>query len=154
MLGVASIPMFILYSFCQVTIQSRNEKGVSTAPPTVAYGFSGEAVPTVVPPVPTVLSSTPRGANLQWQAITAAEEPQVQGYFRGYRVEWCFANLTGTECEINKRFQVNQLIVCSTCATKFDSSKLKQKCIENVSHKSNYSCSVVSQARATAKLRF
>ncbi|THD28052.1 Neuroglian [Fasciola hepatica] len=88
-----------------VTIQSRNEKGVSTAPPTVAYGFSGEAVPTVVPPSPTILSPTSRGANLQWQAITAAQEPQVQGYFRGYRVEWCLSGLTTTDCETNKRFQ-------------------------------------------------
>ncbi|VDP80263.1 unnamed protein product [Echinostoma caproni] len=95
------------YKEFMVTIQSLNEKGVSTAPPTLAYGFSGEAVPTIVPPVPTVLAATARGAQLQWQTISAAQEAQVQGYFRGYRVEWCLASLTTTECETNKRFQAS-----------------------------------------------
>ncbi|KAF8568840.1 hypothetical protein P879_04178 [Paragonimus westermani] len=89
----------------RVTIQSRNEKGVSTAQPTVALGYSGEAVPTITPPVPVVVNATPRGAVLRWQAISAAELPQVNGYFRGYRIEWCNATLDTAQCEAQFRFQ-------------------------------------------------
>ncbi|KAF5394306.1 hypothetical protein PHET_11868 [Paragonimus heterotremus] len=98
----------------RVTIQSRNEKGVSTAQPTVALGYSGEAVPTITPPVPIVVNATARGAILQWQAISAAELPQVNGYFRGYRIEWCNATLDTAQCEAQFRFQDLILQIPST----------------------------------------
>ncbi|CAH8558035.1 unnamed protein product [Dicrocoelium dendriticum] len=89
----------------RVTIQSRNEKGMSTAPPTVAFGYSGEAVPTISPPTPTVINVTGQGAVLQWQALTEAQAFQVNGYFRGYRIEWCDASATSTQCAAGTRFQ-------------------------------------------------
>ncbi|KAL7059988.1 hypothetical protein AAHC03_09230 [Spirometra sp. Aus1] len=93
------------YKLFEATIQSRNDKGTSTAIPTVAQGYSGENMPNIAPPAPTVLQATSTGAVLQWTVITQQQEVHVNGFFRGYRVEWCPSKLTTTECEKEKRFQ-------------------------------------------------
>ncbi|GAA55926.1 neuroglian, partial [Clonorchis sinensis] len=93
------------YKQFKVSIQSQNEKGESTAPPKIAVGYSGEAVPTIVPPSPTLVNATSKGAVLRWQAITEAQLPQVNGYFRGYRIEWCDASLDVIQCDKQTRFQ-------------------------------------------------
>ncbi|CAL8079591.1 unnamed protein product [Calicophoron daubneyi] len=101
----ASVYEIETYKQFKVTIQSRNEEGASTSPPTEATGYSGEAVPTIVPPTPTVVRTTPRGAELQWTAITESESAQMNGYFRGYRIGWCNAALNEANCETQKRYQ-------------------------------------------------
>ncbi|VDM03466.1 unnamed protein product [Schistocephalus solidus] len=93
------------YKLFEATIQSRNDKGTSTALPTVAQGYSGENMPNFAPPAPTVLQVTSTGAVLQWTVITQQQEAHVNGFFRGYRVEWCPSTLTITECEREKRFK-------------------------------------------------
>ncbi|VDK89220.1 unnamed protein product [Dibothriocephalus latus] len=93
------------YKLFEATIQSRNDKGTSTAIPTVAQGYSGENMPSVIPSAPTVLQATSTGAVLQWTVITQQQETSVNGFFRGYRVEWCPSQFTGPECEKEKRFQ-------------------------------------------------
>ncbi|VDN98408.1 unnamed protein product [Rodentolepis nana] len=93
------------YKLFEVTIQSRNDKGTSTKVATVARGYSGENMPSIAASTPTVVQSTSDGAVLQWIVITQNQEPQVNGFFRGYRVEWCLASLAQMECERQKRFQ-------------------------------------------------
>ncbi|KAM7535344.1 hypothetical protein Aperf_G00000097093 [Anoplocephala perfoliata] len=93
------------YKLFEVTIQSRNDKGTSTKTPTTARGYSGENMPSIVVPAPIVVQSTSDGAVLQWTIIAQSQEAQVNGFFRGYRIEWCESSLTQTECELQKRFQ-------------------------------------------------
>ena len=90
----------------KVTIQSRNDKGTSTKAPTVARGYSGENTPSLAASELTVIQSTSNGAILQWTVISEDQEAQVNGFFRGYRIEWCDVTLTQIECEKQKRFQV------------------------------------------------
>ncbi|KAM3177450.1 hypothetical protein ACTXT7_004535 [Hymenolepis weldensis] len=93
------------YKLFEVTIQSRNDKGTSTKAATIARGYSGENMPSIAAPTPTIVQPTSDGAVLQWTVITQNQEAQINGFFRGYRVEWCIASLTQTECESQKRFQ-------------------------------------------------
>ncbi|VDD77025.1 unnamed protein product [Mesocestoides corti] len=93
------------YKLFEVTIQSRNDKGTSTKAPTVARGYSGENMPSIAAPELTVLEPTSDGALLQWTVISENQAPLVNGFFRGYRIEWCTANLSQIECEDQKRFQ-------------------------------------------------
>ncbi|VEL08164.1 unnamed protein product [Protopolystoma xenopodis] len=90
----------------KVTIQSRNDKGISTEAPTEAYGFSGESVPTVLPAAPSLVSPTANGGVLTWNVLTEADTANVNGFFRGYRLEWCNADVSAEVCEKHKRFQV------------------------------------------------
>lgn len=62
-------------------------------------------MPSIAPPTPTIVQPTSDGAVLQWTIITQNQEAQINGFFRGYRVEWCIASLTQAECENQKRFQ-------------------------------------------------
>lgn len=62
-------------------------------------------MPSLAAPQLTVLQPTSDGAVLQWTVITQNQEPMVNGFFRGYRVEWCLASLSLLECEKQKRFQ-------------------------------------------------
>ena len=57
----------------------------------------------------TVIQPTSNGAILQWTVIYENQESLVNGFFRGYRIEWCDAALSQTECEKQKRFQVGKL---------------------------------------------
>ncbi|KAL5966472.1 Neuroglian [Taenia solium] len=93
------------YKLFEVTIQSRNDKGTSTKAPTVARGYSGENMPSIAPSALTVVHPTSDGAVLQWTIIFQNQEPLVNGFFRGYRIEWCNAALNQVECGRQKRFQ-------------------------------------------------
>ncbi|VDM16171.1 unnamed protein product [Hydatigera taeniaeformis] len=93
------------YKLFEVTIQSRNDKGTSTKAPTVARGYSGENMPSIAASALTVVRPTSDGAVLQWTIILQNQEPLVNGFFRGYRIEWCDATLNQVECERQKRFQ-------------------------------------------------
>uniref|UniRef100_A0A0R3W956 Neuroglian n=1 Tax=Taenia asiatica TaxID=60517 RepID=A0A0R3W956_TAEAS len=93
------------YKLFEVTIQSRNDKGTSTKAPTVARGYSGENMPSIAPSALTVVQPTSDGAVLQWTIIFQNQEPLVNGFFRGYRIEWCNAALSQVECGRQKRFQ-------------------------------------------------
>ncbi|EUB59051.1 Neuroglian [Echinococcus granulosus] len=93
------------YKLFEVTIQSRNDKGTSTKAPTVARGYSGENMPSIAASALTVVQPTSDGAVLQWTIIFQNQEPLVNGFFRGYRIEWCNATLNQVECERQKRFQ-------------------------------------------------
>lgn len=64
-------------------------------------------MPGIVAPTPTVLETTSNGAVLQWTVISQNQEALVNGFFRGYRVEWCPVGLTAIQCEREKRFQVS-----------------------------------------------
>lgn len=62
-------------------------------------------MPSIAASTPIVAQPTSDGAILQWTVIAQNQEAQVNGFFRGYRIEWCEASLTQTECERQKRFQ-------------------------------------------------
>lgn len=94
----------------KVTIQSRNEKGVSTQSPTVALGYSSEAMPTVSPPAPTVINSTVQGVHLKLKIIEANQVADIKGFFRGYRIEWCDASLDPVKCDALRQFKVSKTI--------------------------------------------
>ncbi|CAH8462402.1 unnamed protein product [Heterobilharzia americana] len=93
------------YKLFRVTIQSRNEKGVSTQAPTMALGYSSEAMPTVSPPAPIVLNITAQGVQLQLKVIEANTEADIKGFFRGYRIEWCDSSLDTVKCDAKKQFK-------------------------------------------------
>ncbi|CAH8446819.1 unnamed protein product [Schistosoma bovis] len=93
------------YKLFRVTIQSRNEKGVSTQSPTVALGYSSEAMPTVSPPAPTVINSTVQGVHLKLKIIEANQVADIKGFFRGYRIEWCDASLDPVKCDALRQFK-------------------------------------------------
>nr|CAH8826305.1 unnamed protein product [Trichobilharzia regenti] len=93
------------YKLFRVTIKSRNEKGDSTQSPTVALGYSSEAMPTVAPPAPVLLNTTSQGILLRLKVLEANEKANIRGFFRGYRIEWCDASLDATKCEAKKQFR-------------------------------------------------
>ncbi|KAK4473717.1 hypothetical protein MN116_003061 [Schistosoma mekongi] len=93
------------YKLFRVTIQSRNEKGVSTQAPTVALGYSSEAMTTVSPPAPTILNTSVQGVTLQLKVIEANQAADIKGFFRGYRIEWCDASLDEVKCSAKTQFK-------------------------------------------------
>ncbi|KAL3319029.1 hypothetical protein Ciccas_002299 [Cichlidogyrus casuarinus] len=93
------------YKNYSVSIRAYNENGASKGRVTTAWGFSGEQAPGLTAGALTVINTTSTGAILQWTVLRESDLTNLAGFFRGYRIEWCPATVTQTQCQQNIRFQ-------------------------------------------------
>nr|BAE94191.1 L1-like cell adhesion molecule [Dugesia japonica] len=117
----------------KVTIQAKNEIGLSSGNITVGYGYSGDDSPVITSAQLAMTAGAPgKGyVPLSWTILSQAEvKSSMKGFFRGYRIEWCLASLSDLECDVSTQYQ-DVILVAQNLPVLYGNKRRKRSVDEN-----------------------
>ncbi|CAL8096888.1 unnamed protein product [Calicophoron daubneyi] len=90
----------------EVALTTENIFGSNIPVPLRQTGHSGEGIPTVAPEALKAVRIGSRSLTLTWRRLDPQDiEKHIMGYFRGFRIEWCEAKMSGEMCDFYKSYQ-------------------------------------------------
>ncbi|KAF8568633.1 hypothetical protein P879_04251 [Paragonimus westermani] len=92
----------------EISLTTMNLFGSKISRPVIRTGQSGEGLPTITVDAPVVRRVGSQDVTLEWKTPDLLElDQKINGYFCGFRVEWCEANLSEKLCDFYKTHQAS-----------------------------------------------